>query len=290
MTQRFDTAAIIGVGLLGSSLGLALKARGLVGAVRGVGHRQVSLDTALGVGAIDTAYLNAGEAVDGADLIVICTPANLVCSVLDEIRPVCSAEAVITDVASTKVDVCAHARATWPTPSRFVGSHPMAGSEKFGPEHGYPELYEGCVTMVELGEHLDAEAQRTVANLWRSVGATVVEMEPAQHDTIVARTSHIPHVVAAALAALATQNGAVSLDKIRPLVGPGFRDVTRIAGSRPEIWRDICLTNQAPIVAGLGEFLAQMHAIRDAIAQGRAEAIEAFFQQGRDARQKTVEP
>ncbi len=289
MKQRFDTVAIIGVGLLGSSLGLALKSRGMACHIRGAGHRQTSLDTALRVNAVDSVFLNPRDAADGADLIVICTPANLVCGVLDNILPVCSRAVAVTDVASTKLDICNHARETWPAPSRFVGSHPMAGSEKFGPEHGYPELYEGCVTVVEEGAHLDPGAHAAVAGLWRTVGANVVEMAPAVHDVIVARTSHIPHVVAAALARLAAEVGDASLDKVRALVGPGFRDVTRIAASRPEIWRDICLTNHDPIVSGLDKFLEQIHLIRDAIAGEQADAIERFFQYGRDARQNTVD-
>ncbi len=283
MTPHFDTVAIVGVGLLGGSLGLALKARGLAGTVRGVGRRQSSLDTAKQAGAIDETFLDATEAVRGAGLIVICTPAALTPRVLDDIRPICAPDAIVTDVTSTKAEICRHACATWPSPRRFVGSHPMAGSEKHGPEHAYESLYEGCITIIEKGARIDAEAAQAVRALWEAVGARVVEMDPADHDAVVARTSHIPHVVAAGLAILASRMGPV-----QALVGPGFRDATRIAGSRPEVWRDICLTNAAAIAEGLGALTAELQEIQAAIEAGDAARIEAFFEAGRAARREVV--
>lgn len=284
MTPRFDTVTIIGVGLLGGSLGLAVKARGLARVVRGVGRRQVSLDKALAVGAIDEVHLDASEASAGADLIVVCTPAALVPAKLDEIRPVCSASAVVTDVASTKGLICAHARDTWPRPARFVGSHPMAGSEKFGPEHAKPTLYDGSVTFVERGGHLAPDAVETVHGFWRAMGSTIVEVDPAAHDILIARTSHVPHVLAACLARLvASETG------VRPYIGAGFRDMTRIAAGRPEIWRDICLTNRDAIVAGIDAFAADLAEIREKIAAGDAEALIESFGSGVQARREVVD-
>ncbi len=283
MNRRYDRVTIIGVGLLGASLALALKARGLVGAVRGVGHRQVSLDKALEVGAIDHAHLDAVEACADADLVVLATPAALVPDLLDQIRPVCPAEAVITDVASTKAAICAHARDTWPKPLRFVGSHPMAGSEKFGPEHATPDLYDNTVTIVESRADDASDAWNDVAGLWKAVGCSVVELDPALHDALLARTSHLPHIVAASLALVAATHDAAST-----VVGNGFRDATRIAAGRSEIWRDICLTNPTDIVQGIEELEQRLAEVRQLVESGDGEALDAFFRAGQAARTKAT--
>ncbi|MCP4639707.1 MAG: prephenate dehydrogenase/arogenate dehydrogenase family protein [bacterium] len=285
MSPRYDIVTIIGAGLLGASLGLALKARNAVGIVRAVGHRQSTLNTAKTRGAVDETYLDPAEACTGADLVVICAPAAPIPGIMDQIRPVCSPNATVTDVASTKGTICAHARDTWPKPLRFVGSHPMAGSEKFGPEHADASLYEDSFTIMEPRRDCHApDAWDTVSELWRSVGSSVIEIEPELHDALVARTSHLPHVAAACLAEVAASQG-----DIRPVVGNGFRDVTRIAAGRTEVWRDICLTNPEAIVGGLDEFIERLQAVRDAIHRQDAEALSEFFESAQHARRKAVE-
>lgn len=285
MMDQVRILTVVGVGLLGGSIGLGLKKRGFRGQVRGVGRRTTSLDTALDMKAIDSAYTDASAAVSGADLVVICTPAALVIPKLDEIRAACEPHAVITDVASTKGDICAHAAATWPHPRRFVGSHPMAGSEKFGPEHAVPDLYEGSFTIIEHCARLAPEARQMVTELWQTLGSTVVEHEPLRHDECVARTSHLPHVAASALAQLLAGYG----HDIRPFVGKGFRDTTRVAGGRPEIWRDICATNRDAIVAATDDLLRRLETFRDHLSDGEWEAVEAFFDAGHAARHKALE-
>lgn len=285
MTRRFDITTIIGVGLLGGSLGQAMKARGMASTIRGVGHRQVSLDKAREVGAVDETCLDAVESVRGADLVVVCTPAALVIPTLESIRTACSPNTLVTDVASTKASICGYARDAWRGAPWFVGSHPMAGSEKFGPEHAMPDLYNGCVTLVESGEHIDAAAHQAICDLWRGVGARVIDVDPFEHDAMVARTSHIPHVIAAVVATLAGRK-----KNVQPFVGPGFRDVTRIAASRPAIWRDICLTNREAILQGLEELEQDLDGLRAALNEQDAAAVEAFFARGQAARQETVGP
>ena len=283
MNSRFGTVTIVGVGLLGGSLGLALKDRGLANRVRGVGRRQEVIDTALGLNAIDEGTLDLPGAMKGADLVVLCTPAALVPQQLDIVRTRIARHVVVTDVASTKAEICAHARTNWSEPYRFVGSHPMAGSEKYGPEHATPHLYDGCVTIVEPKDNHAEDAYDTVCALWRSVGSRVVEIPPNLHDGIVARTSHIPHIVAALVAELAAGSGDV-----KDLVGKGFRDVTRIAEGRSEVWRDICLTNRDAIAAGLREFGEQARAVCELIEQGKAAELDAFFQSAQSARRKAL--
>jgi len=269
--------------LLGGSLGLALKARGLSGPVRGVGRRQVSLDTALAQSAIDEAFLDLAPAVEGADLIVVCTPAGLVPETLDQLRQVSPPTAVITDVASTKAAICAHAGRCWPERRRFIGSHPMAGSEKFGPEHATADLYAGCVTIVEPLDSQEPEAHETVRNLWASVGASVVELDPKQHDTLVARTSHIPHIMAALVA-----EQAACARGVPSVVGKGFRDTTRVAAGRPELWRDICLTNRDAILSGLDDLATRLAVVRAAVENRDGEELTAFFEAARLAREQVT--
>lgn len=284
MNRRFDIVVIVGVGLLGGSLGLALKARGLARHIRGVGRRQESLDKALAVGAIDEAHLKIASAAPDADLVVLCTPAALVTQALDELRETAPANAVVTDVASTKAVICAHAAQTWPKPLRFVGSHPMAGSEKFGPEHSDVHLYEGSYTVITKAADQDPEAYDAVRALWESVGSKLVELPPALHDSLVARSSHIPHITAACLSELAAQLGS----EIRPVVGNGFRDLTRVAAGRPEIWRDICLTNRDAIVSSLDALGARLTEVRNLIAQDDGPGLDRFFESGCASRKKVL--
>lgn len=283
MTPRFDTAAIVGVGLLGGSLGLALKGRRMANRVHGIGRRQQSLDTALDLGAVDRAFLDLREGIRGADLIVLCTPAALVAGQLDSIAALCDPNTVVTDVASTKAEICAHARAAWPHPLRFVGSHPMAGSEKYGPEHATDRLYENCVTLVERANGHAADAHEAVCGLWKGVGARVVEIDPATHDALVARSSHIPHIAASLVASLAGDLG-----DIRAMVGKGFRDVTRVAAGRPEIWRDICLTNREAISDGLADLAKRLEAVRAMIDDRDGALLDAFFAQAQSARKRAL--
>jgi prephenate dehydrogenase len=280
----YNRVAIIGVGLLGGSLGLALKSRGLAKEIIGVGHRESSLNTALRVGAVDSISRDAAASVEEADLIVLAVPAAMVIPKLDEIISHCSAEAVVTDVASTKLEICRHASSTWKGPRRFVGSHPMAGSEKFGPEHSTPDLYEGAVCLVEENDDLDPDARNVVVRLWEALGARIVHIEARQHDELLARTSHLPHVAASAIAELAGRQG-----DIRPVIGKGFRDVTRIAAGRPEVWRDICMTNREAILASLQDFQLSLHDFSEALQREDADAVEQFFARGRMAREKAVE-
>ncbi len=282
MTPRYGAVTIIGVGLLGGSLALAMKTRNLADTVRGVGRSPRTLDQAAALGIIDAAFFDPAEACRGADLVVVCTPAAGVPTILDAIRPACSPSALVTDVASTKAVICAHAARTWPAPLRFVGSHPMAGSEKSGPEFATPSLYEGCVTIVDAAPRA-TDARARITTLWEAVGARVVPLEPALHDALVARTSHIPHIVAGCIARLAAAAGDV-----RPVVGAGFRDVTRVADGRPELWRDICLTNPAAIAEGLDALIHDLAEVRRMVDEGHADALEAFFEQAREARAKAL--
>jgi len=281
---HFGRVCIIGVGLLGSSLGLALKSRGLAGRVVGVGHRQSSLDTAIAHGAIDEAFLEIAPAVKDADLIVIATPANMVIPKLEMCLDNGSSKTTICDVASTKAEICAWAAEHCPKPRRFVGCHPMAGSEKFGAEHGDANLFVARPCIVENSDDISSDAREVVKGLWELVGAKVVEMAPVKHDQVLARTSHIPHILATAIATLAERHGAGG-----DVIGNGFRDMTRVAAGRPEMWRDIVLTNAAAIHQGIGELQEYLKEFAEAVDAKDAAALERLFEAGRVARTKVVD-
>jgi prephenate dehydrogenase len=284
MEPQFRTVTLVGVGLLGASLGLALKQHGLAQTIRGVGRRQETLDTALELGIIDEAFLSVEDGACDADLVVICTPANAVPAALDTLRNLNDPNMIVTDVASTKSIICDHARNTWSSPLRVIGSHPMAGSEKFGPEYAKADLYEGAITFVEAQANHDTDAYNQVTQLWEVIGSKVVAIDPASHDQWVARTSHIPHVAASALAQL-INNPA----EAEPFIGKGFKDTTRVAEGRPEIWRDICLTNPEAIEEGLRELSKNLNKVADAIGAQDSEALDDFFERGVKIRRESLD-
>lgn len=285
MTPHFDKVVIIGVGLLGGSLGLAMKQRGLAGRITGIGRARASLEKAIAHGTIDVAVMDsdlAGACAD-ADLVVVSTPVQHAVATVRDLAACVPKHAVATDVASTKAAICAAAQSTWPAPRRFVGSHPMAGSEKHGPEHACATLFENHVCLVEQAEGVCAEAHAAIVGLWQAVGARVVDVEAMEHDETLARTSHLPHVVAAALSQVAAGDR-----DLRDFVGNGFRDTTRIAASRPEVWRDICLSNRDALLHALADYERILDVVRDALNANDAAALEHFFTQGNDARKRIV--
>jgi prephenate dehydrogenase len=285
MNPRFPTVTLVGVGLLGGSLGLALKKRGMAGEIRGFGRRTSTLEKALELGAIDSCHDEFPKSIIGSDLVVLCTPAATVTEYLDRMRMLCSPSMVVTDVASTKAEICSHIREAWVDPYRFVGSHPMAGSEKFGPEFADADLFEGAVCFVEQKQDHAEDAHQAVVDLWEGVGSTVIPVDPKAHDQLVARTSHVPHIAASAVAQLLD-----SFEDIKPFIGNGFKDATRIAEGRPEIWRDICITNKESVLEGIAHVMERLQFVADSLESSDAEKLDAFFQAGQDARNKVIEP
>lgn len=284
MTLRVEQVAIIGVGLLGASLGLGLKRKDKATNIIGVGRNQKTLEIALGRGAVDSVVLEVEKGVANADLVCIATPAGIVNSVLDTVVKSAPKHAVVFDVASTKKAICAHACELLPVPRRFVGCHPMAGGEKSGPEHADPDLFAGAVCLVESEDSIDRQARERVCALWQSLNARVVDMKPAEHDAMVAATSHAPHVLAAAIVRTATDAGATN-----DFVGRGFLDVTRIAASRPELWRDICMENREALCYSLEEIRGKIAAVESLLHDGDAAGLKTFFETAVDARCRITE-
>jgi len=276
--EPFQSVAIIGVGLIGGSLGQALKSRGLAREVVGVGRSSERLQRAVDLGAIDRYSTTLSEGLPGADLIVLCTTIRNIIQTLPEVLAVKTAGAIITDVGSTKSEIVAAGK-----DPLFVGSHPMTGSEQAGVEAATKDLFQNATWAVTPTDSTSPIALARIEALARAIGSNVLTLTPAAHDAIVAITSHIPHILATSLVREATQ--VKSSHPQAPAMSAGsFADATRVAASHPEIWRDVCLTNQEAILAALRKYRAELEGIEAAIEAGDVGAIEEFFRTGAEAK------
>lgn len=239
--------SIIGVGLLGGSIGLAVKSAAMHCTVVGYGRRRATLKKALASGAIDEAAQNIAQAVEGADLVILCTPVGLFRSVLTEIASALAVGAIVTDVGSTKRSVVRDAAHLLPDHVRFVGSHPMAGSEKRGVEFARADLFTGARCILTPDELTDSNALASVLTFWQTLGMRTTTLSPDDHDRLVCDISHLPHAIAASLVMMQE-------DAALPLAGKGFLDATRIAGGDGELWRDIFLDNRDRLTASMTRF------------------------------------
>jgi prephenate dehydrogenase len=261
---------IIGVGLLGGSLGLAIKERRRGVHVAGVGRRRESLQEAMRIGAINSAHLHAAEPAAASDLIILATPVGAFARHMQAIAPVLKRGAVVTDVGSTKAAVDRMARRILGRSGRFVGGHPMAGSELKGPSHARADLFVGAPCILTPTRDTPRAVLATVERLWRALGARVVRMSPAAHDRAVAAVSHLPHVLAVLLMTLPRR---ADLE----VAASGFADSTRLAGGDVEMWRDIFMTNRKAILAAIDAFDEDLMRLRDLVETGDAKGIEQFL-------------
>ena len=285
----FQKVALIGVGLLGGSLGLALRQRRLAACVHGYVRRTAAVAECRAAGAVDTADTDLAAAVRDADLLVFCTPLGQMPALAAQAAPGLRPGALVTDVGSVKAPVV---RALEPlfaaAGGRFVGSHPMAGSERTGVTAARPDLFHGAVCVLTPTPASDPDAVTQLTQLWTALGARTLRLAPEAHDELVARTSHLPQALAATLVHLV-------LDPLAPpaqaqLCAGGFRDGTRIASGSPEMWRDIFLANREPVVRALEDFAHRLAALRRDVAAGDAAALDAFLTTARARREAWLRP
>lgn len=243
----FRELAIVGVGLLGGSLGLACKETKLCEKIVGIGRSQEHLDDALAVGAVDTVTTDLVKGVSRADLIVLCTPVRHIVSIIPQVMRAAKHGAIVTDVGSTKGSITAAGEAVTPRRGgRFVGSHPMAGSEHSGVRHARPNLFAGSTCFVTKTPRTDLAAFARICRFWQELDSRVVIVRPDRHDRLVALISHLPHLLAVALVRAVDASGE-DRNLIRGIIGNGFRDTTRIAHGHPALWRDIFSENRSEI-------------------------------------------
>ena len=273
--KTWKNIAIIGVGLIGGSIGMAVRQRKLSEKVVGIGRRQGSLDKAKRLGAIDSASTSIARGVADADLVVVCTPVEHIVGHVKEVAANCAAECIITDAGSTKqaivdsLDSC---------DARFVGSHPLAGSEKTGCEHGDADLFVDRVCVVTPTKRTPKADYESIDQFWSAIGMRVVRMSPTEHDSALASTSHLPHAVAAALASATPK-------KYLQLVAGGWLDTTRIAAADESLWRQILLDNQANTLRSIESFQAALDELRDAIAKNDGAQLQRLLRKGKQRRE-----
>ncbi|HET9044553.1 MAG TPA: prephenate dehydrogenase/arogenate dehydrogenase family protein [Burkholderiales bacterium] len=280
---RIDTLAVIGVGLIGGSFALALKAAGAVGRVIGVGRDPANIRRALELGAIDTAQPDAGAAVENADFVLVATPVGAMAALFDRIAPRLAPETVVTDGGSTKSDVIAAARAALRASiTQFVPAHPVAGSDESGVAAASAGLYRGReVILTPLPENRPAAIERVRA-AWQACGARVTEMSPSDHDAVLAAVSHLPHLLSFALMRDIAQRA--DSGRFFAHAGSGFRDFTRLAASNAEMWRDICLANRAALLGDLRRYQDELARLGAMLEQGDAAGLQRAFEEARAAR------
>lgn len=279
--------AVIGVGLIGGSLALALRRAGAVDQVVGCGRGEAHLRRAVELGVIDRYSLDPAQAVRGADMVFVATPVGSMEAIFRTMRPGLDERAIITDGGSVKGSVVEAARAAFAgLPGRFVPGHPIAGSEKSGVEAAFAELFDGRRVVLTPTAEADADAVSAVREMWRATGAVVSSMPAAQHDRVLAATSHLPHVLAYALVdRLAVMDAR---EETFAYAGTGFRDFTRIAGSSPQMWCDIVLANRRAVTAVLDDLMAALGEVRDDMERGDGAALRQRFERARAARSRLL--
>lgn len=274
---------VIGVGLIGGSLALALRRAGAVGEIVGTGRREEPLRRAVELGVVDRYELDLARAVAGADMVVVAVPLGAIRPVLEAIAPHLADDAVLTDVGSAKGCVVEAARQVFgDLLPGFVPGHPIAGTERSGVEAAFPELFENRRVILTPLVETEAWAHQRVRAMWETTGAEVIDMGVRHHDQVLAATSHLPHMLAYTLVeSLARMDDRAEI--FRYAAG-GFRDFTRIASSDPTMWRDVCLANREPLLEMLDWFGADLNQLREAIERGDGETIMARFQRAKHAR------
>lgn len=279
--------AIMGLGLMGGSLGLALRSKGAGVRVVAYARREESRAMALSIGAADEVYEEPERAVADADVVVFCVPILSMVALVNRCRAVLKPGCLVTDVGSTKSTLVKTIRkALEGTPACFIGSHPIAGSEQQGLDAARTDLYEGAVTVVTPMGDEPAEALADLHQLWEKVGSEIRSMLPEEHDRVMARTSHLPHVVAALLASTVGREG--DLLKTGSFCGPGFRDTTRVSEGSPAVWHDILRSNARHVADELRAYQAKLEKLSVMMDKGDFEAVLKFLEESRERRRSLL--
>ncbi|HRP76365.1 MAG TPA: prephenate dehydrogenase/arogenate dehydrogenase family protein [Rhodocyclaceae bacterium] len=274
---------VCGVGLIGGSFALALRKAGMVKRVVGIGRTQASLARALELGVIDEAAVSWSEALDGADFVLLAPPVGQMEDVMEAMAPHLSPETVVTDAGSTKRDVIeAIYRHLGGFLANVVPAHPIAGAETSGVEAAFAELYQGRKVVLSALPENEPSAVLRVREAWEACGASIHEMPPHDHDRIFAAVSHLPHLLAFGL--VHDLAGRANAEQLFGFAASGFRDFTRIAGSHPEMWRDICIANRQALLAELDEYLAELAYLRALLLSADGERLQQHFAEARAAR------
>lgn len=288
MTHMFERVALIGIGLIGSSIAHASRrgklARTIVGSARSAETRKIAKD----IGIVDEVYDTAAEAVKGADLVIICTPVGVYGAVAQDIKSALQPGAIVTDVGSVKMAVVRDVEPHIPAGVHFIPGHPIAGTEESGPRSGFAELFDDrWLILTPLKDSNPAMVDKLEA-FWKGLGSKVDRMDPAHHDMVLAITSHLPHLIAYNTVATASDLEEVTNSEVIKYSASGFRDFTRIAASDPTMWRDIFLSNREAVLEMLGRFSEELSVLQKAIRWGDGETLFNLFTRAREVRRGII--
>ena len=289
MTQIYNRVALIGLGLIASSMFWAMKRGGLAGHVSGYARSAETRDTARRIGLCDMVCETLAETVTDADLVVLAVPVGVMGDLAIEIAPYLKQGATVTDVGSVKGQVITDVAPHIPEGVHFVPAHPLAGTEHSGPESGFATLFDNRWCLIVPSEGSEPEAVDTLSRYWRGLGSNVDVMEPDHHDLVLAVTSHCPHLIAYTMVGVADDLRRVTDSEVIKYSAAGFRDFTRIAASDPTMWRDVFLSNKDATLEILGRFTEELFALQRAIRQGDGPLLHDYFTRTRAIRRGIIE-
>ena len=288
-TQQFDKIALIGIGLIGSSIARAVKQKGLAPRVSIATRSPETLDRARELDLGTDYTLEAAEAVRDADLVVVSVPVGASGAVAQEIAPHLKPGAIVTDVGSTKGSVVAQMLPHMPRNVHFIPGHPLAGTEHSGPDAGFPELFQGRWCILTPVHGTDKDAKHRLAAFWEALGSKVDEMDTEHHDKVLAIVSHLPHIIAYNIVGTADDLETVTESEVIKYSASGFRDFTRLAASDPTMWRDVCLHNKDAILEMLARFSEDLAYLQRAIRWGDGEKLFDLFTRTRAIRRSIID-
>lgn len=281
----FDTVCIVGTGLIGGSFGLALKQHDLAKKIIGVARRPETLQKALEAGVCDETTDDVVQAASNADFVFLAPPVGQMRALCEQIAPVLRAGAIVTDAGSTKADIVRDCASLFAGRAAFVAGHPMAGSEQTGVEAARANLFEGAVWILTPTARTPDFAVENLKKMVTQIGANPLLLDPDTHDQLLAVTSHLPHITAAALVHLFS-TARQEHEVVQNLVAGGWRDSTRVAAGSPEMWRDICLANRESLQVALEELCGELNKFRDLLSQADEGGLLTWFESAATARRK----
>ncbi|MEM9967426.1 MAG: prephenate/arogenate dehydrogenase family protein [Pseudomonadota bacterium] len=289
MSVLYDRVALIGLGLIASSMFWAMRRAGLAAEVTGYARSAETRAIACDIGLCDRVCDTVEEAVAGADLIVLCVPVGVMGAVAAQIAPSLKSGATVTDVGSVKVDVITQVTPHLPSEVHFIPAHPLAGTEHSGPRSGFAELFDNRWCLLVPVDGTDPAQTARLRALWEGMGANVEEMGAEHHDRVLAVTSHAPHLIAYTMVGVADDLERITDSEVIKFSAAGFRDFTRIAASDPTMWRDVFLANKEGTLEILGRFTEELFALQRAIRQGDGAHLHDYFTRTRAIRRGIIE-
>ncbi len=285
----FERLALVGVGLIGSSIARRARQDGLVKEIVATARSQATRDAVTRLGLADRVFETAGEAVIGADLVILCAPVGAFAGIAAEIGPYLAPGAIVSDVGSVKQAMVDDVGPHMPAGVHLVPGHPVAGTENSGPEAGFAELFDGRWCILTPPPGADPDAVRRLHGFWQALGSKVEVMEPRHHDLVLAITSHVPHLIAYNIVGTAADLEEVTQSEVIKFSAGGFRDFTRIAASDPTMWRDIFLNNKDAVLEMLGRFTEDLTALQRAIRWGDGDTLFNLFTRTRAIRREVID-